>query len=245
MRIATYNIHKGGRQRVHWTKLIEEFGVDTLLVQETYAPSEHLSSSRYAHLQPQAIWEPAEQNRWGSAVFSRCGTLEGIAVPGFSGWVVGAEILGANPVLGSHPILAFSVHAPSRKEAYWKQVNKLLDEIGRVSQGQVMIIGGDFNVAICDRCGSGKPVSKHHLAIQARLADEFGLLNCWSTANPGQVPVQTLRWSSDRAIAYHCDGLFVPKTWLAQLETCQVLAGEVWDALSDHNPVIADFLSPC
>jgi hypothetical protein len=42
MRIATYNILKGGSQRVHWVKTIEGHSVDLLLVQESYAPDEHL-----------------------------------------------------------------------------------------------------------------------------------------------------------------------------------------------------------
>ncbi len=40
--IATYNILKGGTQRVHWVKMIEDYGVDLLLLQESYTPDEHL-----------------------------------------------------------------------------------------------------------------------------------------------------------------------------------------------------------
>jgi hypothetical protein len=77
--------------------------------------------------------------------------------------------------------------------------------------------------------------------IQARLADEFGLLNCWQAANPNQPLCQTLRWTGNRTIPYHCDGLFVPKAWRERLESCVVLAGDEWDRLSDHNPVVASF----
>jgi len=34
MKIATYNILKGGSLRVHWAKMIEEHSVDLLLRQE-------------------------------------------------------------------------------------------------------------------------------------------------------------------------------------------------------------------
>ena len=84
-----------------------------------------------------------------------------------------------------------------------------------------------------------RSVSKQDLAIQARLADKFGLVNCWQTANPNQPLPQTLRWTKDRTIPFHCDGLFVPKSWKDRLESCVVLSGDDWNRLSDHNPVIA------
>ena len=85
MKIATYNILKGGSKRVHWIKMIEDFGVDLLLIQESYAHDEHLPPLLYPDAQSQSAWERVEKNRWGSAVFSRSGNLQPIAVPGFSG----------------------------------------------------------------------------------------------------------------------------------------------------------------
>ena len=73
------------------------------------------------------------------------------------------------------------------------------------------------------------------------LAGEFGLFNCWQAANPDQPLHQTLRWTGDRKTPYHCDGLFVPKSWKDRLESCVVLSGDDWNQLSDHNPVIANF----
>ena len=70
---------------------------------------------------------------------------------------------------------------------------------------------------------------------------EFGLLNCWQTANPDQPLCQTLRWTGDRAIPYHCDGIFVPRSWKDRLKSCEVIAGDEWNRLSDHNPVVACF----
>jgi endonuclease/exonuclease/phosphatase family metal-dependent hydrolase len=96
-------------------------------------------------------------------------------VSGFSSWVVGARIRGASWQAGlGDALLAFSVHVPSRGEAYWKQVNKLLDEIGRMAGRREVIIGGDFNVTVSNWTGSERPVSEQELAIQMRLADEFG-----------------------------------------------------------------------
>lgn len=239
MKIATYNILKGGSQRVHWVKMIEDFGVDLLLVQESYGHDEHLPPLLYPDARNQAVWAMVEQNGWGSAVFSKTGSVIPLAVPGYSGWVIGAEISGAS--WQADPLLAFSVHAPVYKGSYSKPVNKILDEIKKVAGDREIVIGGDFNLTVSHWPGSERPVSKQDLAIQARLADEFGLLNCWQAANPDQPLCQTLRWTGDRTIPYHCDGLFVPQTWKARLQSCSVLAGDEWNRLSDHNPVVACF----
>jgi len=242
MKIATYNILKGGSRRVHWTKMIEEQGVDLLLLQESYPNDEHLPPLLYPNLRKQSVWEMVAKNGWGSAIYSSSGTLKQIAVPGFAGWVVGAEIFDANwQWTESDATMVFSIHAPSRAESYSKQVNKLLDEISRIATRCEIIVGGDFNLTISNSNQSERPVSKQDLAIQRRLAEEFNLINCWQTANPNKPIAQTLRWSRDRTIAYHCDGLFVPISWKDRLLSCDVLSSEDWDRLSDHNPVVAQF----
>ncbi len=244
LQVATYNILKGGSQRVHWVRMIEDFSVDLLLVQESYPHHEHLPPLMYPDAGKQSAWQMAEKNGWGSGVFSRTGSVKPVPVPNFPGWVVGAEITGASWQAGvADPLLAFSVHAPSKGEAYWKQVNKLLDEIKKVAGRREVVIGGDFNLTVSNWPGPERPTCKQDFAIQARLADEFGLVNCWQAANPDQPLCQTLRWTGDRTIPYHCDGIFVPKSWQDRLESCVVLAGDEWDRLSDHNPVVAFFKS--
>jgi endonuclease/exonuclease/phosphatase family metal-dependent hydrolase len=242
VKLATYNILKGGSLRVHWVRMIEDHSVDLLLVQESYAHHEHLPPLMYPNAGKQSAWEMAEKNGWGSGVFSRSGSVKPVAVPNFPGWVVGAEISGASWQAGiADPLLSFSVHAPSRGEAYWKQVNKLLDEVKKVAAGREVVIGGDFNLTVGKWAGPERPTGKRDLAIQARLAEEFGLLNCWQAANPDRPLCQTLRWTGNRATPYHCDGIFVPRSWKDRLQSCVVLAGEEWDRLSDHNPVVACF----
>jgi hypothetical protein len=179
--------------------MIEDFDVDLLLVQESYPHHEHLTRHLYPNAGKQSAWEMAEKNGWGSGVFSRTGSVKLVAVPKFSGWVVGAEISGASWQTGiADPLLAFSIHAPSKGEAYWKQVNKLLDEIKKVAAGRDVVIGGDFNLTVSNWSGPERPTCKQDLTIQARLADEFGLVNCWQATNPNQPLCQTLRWTGNR-----------------------------------------------
>jgi len=242
MKVATYNILKGGTQRVHWVKMIEDHAVDLLLIQETYHHSEHLPMKQFPKAKQQSAWEMVKQNGWGSAVFSSSGSIRSVSVKGFPGWVVGAEIRRAKWQAGlGESLLVFSIHAPSEGKSYCYQVNKILDAISRVAGQKEIIIGGDFNITISGWTESGRPVRKQNVEIQARLADEFGLLNCWQAANPNQPPAQTLRWTGNRTIPYHCDGLFVPKAWKARLKSCEVLTGDEWSRLSDHNPVVAHF----
>ncbi len=239
MKIATYNILKGGSQRVHWIKMIEDEGVDLFLVQESYIHDEHLPPLLYPNARNQSVWAMVEQSGWGSAVFSKTGSVTPLAVPPYSGWVVGAEISGTP--WQATPLLVFSVHAPKFANSYSTSVNKILDAIKEVASDRDVVIGGDFNLTVSQGVGSERPVRKQDVAIQARLADEFGLLNCWQTANPDQPLHQTLRWTRDRTVPYHCDGIFVPTEWKTRLQSCSVLAGEEWNRLSDHNPVVASF----
>jgi endonuclease/exonuclease/phosphatase family metal-dependent hydrolase len=242
MKIATYNILKGGAQRVHWVKMIEDHAVDLLLVQESHPHDKHLPALLYPNARKQSVWEGVEGNGWGSAVFSKSGSVKPVFVPGFAGWVIGAEIAGASWQRGGgDSLLAFSLHAPSRNQSYARQVNQILDEVARIASGRDVVIGGDFNLTVSHFAGSERAVSKQDLAIQSRLAEEFGLMNCWQTANPNQSLPQTLRWTRNRMIPYHCDGLFVPESWKSRLQSCVILSGDEWNALSDHNPVLAAF----
>src|SRR5207248_537427 len=143
----------------------EDFGVDLLLVQESYPHHEHLSPLLYPDAGERCAWEMVEQNRWGSAVFSRTGSVKPVAVPGFTGWVVGAEISGAS--WQAVPLLAFSVHAPVLKGSYSKPVNMILHEIKKLAGGREVVIGGDFNLTVSHWPGSERPTSKQDLAIQA------------------------------------------------------------------------------
>jgi endonuclease/exonuclease/phosphatase family metal-dependent hydrolase len=74
-----------------------------------------------------------------------------------------------------------------------------------------------------------------------RLSNEFDLASCWQAANPDRPLAQTLRWMGNPRAPYHCDGIFVPRSWLPRLTSCRVVRGSRWTQLSDHNPVVAEF----
>jgi hypothetical protein len=140
----------------------------------------------------------------------------------------------------------------------------MLDLIGQHRGDGDLIIGGDFNLTVgqrhhSERRDDGTPwlTAEAELAVQARLGEEFGLINCWQTANPGMPLAQTLRWSGEPrppicpqcppVRSFHCDGIFVPASWGTPF--CTVINNEEWTGRndgrrlprSDHNPVVATF----
>jgi exonuclease III len=170
MRIATYNILKGGSLRVHWAKMIEEHSVDLMLLQESYAPDEHLPPLQYPEARSRSVWEMVEKNGWSSAVFSRSGSVKAVSVAGFSGWVVGAEITGASWQSDYlDPLLAFSIHAPVFKGSYSKPVNKILDKIKRIAHNREIIIGGDFNLTVSKDASNDSTIGKRVAFLELGL----------------------------------------------------------------------------
>jgi endonuclease/exonuclease/phosphatase family metal-dependent hydrolase len=156
--------------------------------------------------------------------------------------VVGAELASA-PWAAGRPLRLFSIHCPAGKHGYVRTLHRILDGIARLGPGTEVILGGDFNVAVGHRQpGEALRITRGERALLDRLALEFGLVSAWQAAHPGRPLAQTLRWSADRAAPYHCDGIFVPAAWRARLRACRVVTGTRWRRLSDHNPVLAEFV---
>jgi endonuclease/exonuclease/phosphatase family metal-dependent hydrolase len=240
MKIVSYNMRLGGAGLKHWALLIDRLNPDVVLAQETYAPQLHLPPATFGDIQQQVQWTPLGALRWGTAVFVRNRAPRALELPDFHGSVIGVEVKTA-PSFGRACRL-FSIHAP-RRGSYAKSVSQILDMIQPYCVGFDVVLGGDFNLSVSKRQPpDARAIAKADLAIQARLRDEFGLINCWEQAHPDQTPTQTLRWSGDGGkCPYHCDGIFVPRRWASRLSSCGVLSGEAWDGLSDHNPVVAEF----
>jgi endonuclease/exonuclease/phosphatase family metal-dependent hydrolase len=122
-------------------------------------------------------------------------------------------------------------------------VGRILDFAGGLAEGRPLVLAGDFNVAVGMRePGQALSITRGEKALLGRLREELGLVPCWQTAHPGEPLARTLRWMHRiDSPPYHCDGIFVPGDWSSALESCEVLEGEEWYALSDHNPVLATF----
>jgi len=242
LKITTYNMLFGGKEKTHWSRVVADHDPDVFLVQETYAPHEHLSG--HGDLHQHAAWSPVAGQAWGSAVYVKSTIRCQITIPvaEFAGWVVGVEVDGlAWSGANGRRLRIFSVHAP-KIGSYQKAVNSVLNMIHGLTDGADVVIGGDFNLTISQRQATeSRKTSKKDSAIQNRLRDEFGLVNCWQSANPSKWLDQTLRWQNAPKTPYHCDGIFVPKAWEGRLQSSGVLSGGEWNDLSDHNPVVAEF----
>jgi len=233
LRLATFNFLGGGsaRRSAHWSMLREQVRPDLLLTQESRPPPADAGSSATA------LWTEASRG-WGTGLYAPKLVVKPVAVEGFAGWVTGGRLASAR--LSRRPLWVFSIHCPFGKRGYLQTIHEILDRLQAMAGKSDLILGGDFNVA----AGLRGPddlvkMSKPERAVLTRLLDEFKLIPCWQTAHPGRPLAQTLRWAGNRATPYHCDGIFIPRSWKDRLVSCEVISGPGWEALSDHNPVLA------
>jgi exonuclease III len=247
MKIVSYNLRAGGTGCVHWQEVIERYSPSVLLVQESFPPKEHLPAKPHEETEACSVWAPAfnanGNRKWGSGAYIPNCSANPIRLPKFNGWVVGAEVEGwKDSPAKSKKTRFFSLHAPGHMGSYQKVVNEILNCLLAFREDAEIVIGGDFNLTVSERhSDEERTTSNADRKIQTRLKDEFGLINCWQHANPDTPLSQTLRWGSKKEVTYHCDGIFVPRTWASSLKSCEVVSGDLWDGLSDHNPVIAEF----
>lgn len=240
MRVISYNLRQRGK-RDQWLGLAAE-RPDLLLLQESSDPATYAGAD-----QGRWLWQSVSTARFGSALWARSGVLEPVPVPGFDGWIVMARITGhdAHP----DPFFAASLHTPGHLGSYIGTVARMIDAIVSLGPEGPLVLGGDFNMATGRRDqGESLVTTPAERRVLARIESELQLAGCWQAGNPGQQLPQTLRWVTNPATAYHCDGIFVSHTWLPRLRACSILptshpavtnaAGKV---MSDHNPVLADF----
>jgi len=252
MKIVTYNLRFGGSGKAHWKTVLEEIDPEIFLVQETFHPDEHLPPVMHGDLARNAVWKPVPGLPWGSAIFVKGANPRPLDLPAeFEGWVVGCEVDSVSGFPGpqDHPLRLFSVHTPTpkkdspKKDSYQTAVTKILDMISRFKGEGDIVIGGDFNIIVSERHGADSQqiydVEQRNKSadgrIRFRLGDEFGLMNCWKTANPDLPLAPTYGKTT------HLDGIFVSKSWGVRLSSCSVLSGDSWEGFSDHSPVVATF----
>jgi hypothetical protein len=243
LRIVAYNFLSGGsdRRSGHWSRTARLLGAELVLAQECREPAQ-CPGERYRPGQGDTLlWQPIAGRRWGSGLLAKSIAVTPLPLPRFEGWVVGGELSIPGHTNG-RPLRVFSIHGPVGDRGYIRTMHEVLDDISALSTGADLILGGDFNVVVGYRQPREKlRISRGERGVLERLAQEFGLVSCWQAANPNRPLAQTLRWTADRAAPYHCDGIFVPTTWLERLVSCRVVRGSRWNSMSDHNPVIATF----
>jgi endonuclease/exonuclease/phosphatase family metal-dependent hydrolase len=229
IRIATYNCLVGGSatRNGHVERLIGDVGADIVLSQE--------AGSATPRFGEQVFWRAVPGYRWGSGIHVRGLHATEIPMRRFRGWVIGVEVM----LLRKTRI--FSVHCPTGERGYVRTMHEILDTLERKRIGADLVIGGDFNVAAGYR-GENEPVriSRGERELLDRITSQFKLVPCWQAAHPNLPLAQTLRWTANRAAPYHCDGIFIPRSWLPRLRACDIFADDSWQRLSDHNPVVAE-----
>lgn len=244
MKLVAYNLRFGGKHCV-WNEIIERFDPELLFVQESFAPEWHLPPLLHGERHKRAVWDRVEGEngllKWGSGVYSKTYFPVPLSVLAEKGWITAAEFEDF-AFLDTAPqrLRTISLHAATRKPRnYAAEVDAALDRLLAFRDDCELVIAGDFNLTVSPRHSSEEqPLESAEVKIQARLRDEFGLVNCWERCNPNQPLVQTLRDHRQT----HCDGIFVPVRWAERLRSCTILIGESWRTLSDHYPVVAEFV---
>lgn len=233
MKLVTYNLHLGGRRGggSHWDLLDSEFAPDLIFAQEATRVKGLIEGRR------EAMWRRVNGRDWGSAVVVKGRIVEELNVPIHVGWISGCVA----EVENYGTVSAISIHAPTLAG---KKVPALVKDIVTAISGlrldAPLVIGGDLNLVSAGvrQADELVPTTALELSIIQQLQDDLGLVSCWGKANPDAPLPQTLRWSRDIEIPYHCDVLLVPETW--GVVSCEIPQGEPWTRMSDHSPVIAE-----
>jgi endonuclease/exonuclease/phosphatase family metal-dependent hydrolase len=237
MRIVSYNMRQGGSS-AHWEAVLRELQPDLMFVQETRDPA--VCDSLFFTLpRNRVLWHWAREGKWGSAVLLPSESFSALDVPGYRGWVSGAEITNVSWAGLRPPLRVFSIHVPSGRGSYAREANRILDAIQRIPGDADFVLAGDFNLTV-SRGESGLPRRSRsgESKLLDRLESEFGVVSGWAAGNPNVRLPQTLRWAKDPAAPYHCDGVFIPVAWTPRLTGASVISDDAWVARSDHNPVL-------
>ena len=195
-RVVAYNFLSGGSpaRGGHWSRIHARLTPDIVLAQECRTPEDSPGERFRAGASDTLLWAPAATRRWGSAIHVRGARATALRLPGFAGWVVGAELGGSGWSAG-RPLRLFSIHCPVGERGYVRTLHQILDRIAPLRAGADLILGGDFNVVVGHRQPRERiAMSRGERGILDRLSGEFGLISCWQAANPGRVLAQTLRW---------------------------------------------------
>ena len=187
--------------------------------------------------------EQVQGRGWGSAVLVRDGSLEPIAIPGYSGWVIGARWR-PKPSDVSETIYLFSMHSPTankdeRRSGYVAESLEIVRAIcAEVPSGSPLVIGGDFNFkSFGERLPNEQPANEDSELDTLQKFRDLGLFVAWRDAHEGLPLPQTLRWNRAPATPYHCDGFLLRGVDVTTVQ-CEVLSSRFVTRQSDHSPIV-------
>lgn len=239
LRIATFNL-RGGGSDARWKAFLAATSPDIAFVQETRDPRTFPPSliQQDGFDYQDVSWSCAAHGKWGSAVLVKR-PLELIPIDGLSGstwWAAGGTVR-----LGERETFICSLHLAPMRGSYVKSANAFLDTLATRDLRMPIIIGGDWNLTASGRHASDpRPHGPGELTLVERLRTEHGLESAWFARWPDRQLPQTLRFANRPGVPYHCDVVLVPTTHGMRVAHAEILEGELWRAMSDHNPVVVD-----
>ena len=124
---------------------------DVAFLQESHRPDKLAGDLRTVLPLDRVIWRGPDHGRWGTALLLPEPPLKILEVPGYEGWVIGAQIrLGETGPICS----VFSIHVPPRHSGYVRTVDEILDGISDLKLAGPLVLAGDLNVATARRVPS-------------------------------------------------------------------------------------------
>jgi hypothetical protein len=230
VRVLCWNTAQG-RGSSAALQLADRVAADVVLLQESFPPTKWGAAVTGAVV---------PGRKWGSWVLVRRGKLAQIEIDGFEGWVAAATWR-----RGSTTTLLASLHAPTsnksvRRKSYVDEALLAMEGIVKKSaEATRHVIGGDFNFQFFGPLDSANSAgaTKKEIAAMKHFADQ-GFSHVWAESHAGATLPQTLRWTKDKTIPYHCDG-FLMRPFSAADAICEVLASDFVHRHSDHNAMLA------
>ena len=244
MKIMSYNLRNGGGKKHNlWQKMISEFSPDIVFAQESRHPRSYFDTKAFAEFKDCIHANVPTHEQWGSAILSRHHRLIQVSLsqPEYAGWVVGAMVPDFAIGGKTQSVLLFSIHAPTLPgRSYEGHIERILGEIASRWRDTPMVIAGDFNLttAISRPQSALGENTEGELRLLKMLRGDLSLVNAWQHLHPDEDLPQTLRWSSDKSIPFHCDAIFLNTNHLPQLVHASVESDGDWGTMSDHNPIL-------
>jgi endonuclease/exonuclease/phosphatase family metal-dependent hydrolase len=125
---------------------------------------------------------------------------------------------------------------PSYSEALRRGVHVYRDLL----RAGPVVLAGDLNSSVAWDARHGRT---DHLAWEAELRDEFGLVSAYHAVTgerPGAETRPTHYWRWQESSPYHIDFCYVPQAWVLGLQSVSVGSFADWADASDHRPLIVD-----